>query len=196
MLKRFLAALGAVIAASAIAAGANLSLVTGAQDPSQLQAVVNTLIQSINTSVSRIGVGTTAAATTGTTGEVTLQQYTLPGGLLANAGDSVRVLCWGITSGNANNKTMKLYFGNEVIPTPTAATFNKGWRLEMNVMRRTSGGVGIDSWGLVDTTAVTPVNVDGAETLANAITIKCTGTNGTASAGDITAQGLRVEAVR
>jgi len=37
---------------------------------------------------------------------------------------------------------------------------------------------------------------DGAETLASSVLIKCTGTNGTANATDITAKGLLVEAIR
>ncbi len=123
-------------------------------------------------------------------------QYTLPASLLANAGDSIRIDCSGITGANGNNKTMKLYFGSVVISTPTAASNAAGWRLQMNVMRRTATTQAIDSWGLVATTAVAPVNADGAETLTGAILIKCTGTNGTANAGDITAQSLRVEAIR
>lgn len=196
MLKRLSAALAAMVCAAGIAWSANISQVSGPQDPSQLNATINGVIQNINTSVSRIGVGSTAASTTGTTNEVTLQQYTLPGGLLANAGDSVRVSCWGTTATNSNNKTMKLYFGSSSISTPTASTSNKGWRLAMTVMRRTAATQAVDSWGLVDTTAVTPSNADGAETLASAVTIKCTGTNGTASASDITAQGMLVEAIR
>lgn len=196
MLKRFAAGLMALVCVAGLAAAANLSLQSGAQDPSQLQATVNNLIQTLNTSVSRIGVGTTAASSTAVTSEETLQQYTLPGGLLANAGDSVRISCWGVTGANGNNKTMKLYFGSSSIATPTAATNAKGWRLQMVVMRRTSTVQTIDSWGLVDTTAVTPANTDGAETLSSSVLIKCTGTNGTASAADITARGMLVEAIR
>lgn len=196
MMKRALAALAAVVCAGAIAFAGNVALLTGPQDPSQLIATINTLIQTLNTSFGRIGVGTTAASTGANTTETTLQQYTLPGGLLANAGDSVRVTCWGITGADANNKTMKLYFGSTSITTATAATNNKGWRLAMTVMRRTATTQAVDGWGLVDTTAVTPQNTDAAETLASATLIKCTGTNGTASAADITAQGLLVEAIR
>lgn len=196
MLKRILAAFAAVVGAGAIAIGANMPLVTGAQDPSQLTAVVNTLINTINSSVSRIGVGATAVSTGATTAESTLQQFTVPGGYLANPGDSMRITCWGGTGTDSNNKTMKLYFGSSVITTPTAATSNKGWLLRMIVMRRSASAQAILGDGLVDTTAVTPLTVDGAETLASAVTVKCTGTNGTASASDITAQGLLVEAIK
>lgn len=196
MLKRIAAGFVAVVFAAGIAAAANISLVSGPQDPSQLLATVNSLVQTINTTVGRIGAGTVAASTTATTAETTLQQYTIPGALLANAGDSVRITCWGTTGANANNKTMKLYFGSTSITTPTAATNNKGWRLQMLVMRRTATTQAVDGFGLVDTTSVTPQNTDAAETLANSVLAKCTGTNGTASAADITAQGMLVEAIR
>ena len=195
MMKRLYLALIGLVCAGGIAFAANLPLVTGAQDPSQLQAVVNGVIQTINTAVSRIGVGSTSVATT-TGGETVLYQYTLPPGLLANAGDSIRTGCWGTTATNSDTKSFKLYFGGTSISSPVqTGTSNKGWRLQMTVMRRTAGGQSVDSWGLVDTTAVTPANADAAETLANAITIKCTGT-GTLTAGDIVGQGMLVEAIR
>ncbi len=195
MMKRLSMALIGLICAGGIAFAANISLVTGAQDPSQIQAYLNNLIQTLNVTVSRIGVASTAVTLPATTtAEQTLQQYTLPPSLLANAGDSIRIGCWGTTGANSNNKTMKLYFGATSIATPAAATSNKGWRLAMTVMRRTAGAQGVDSWGLVDTTAVTPANTDAAETLTGGITIKCTGT--AATLGDITAQGLLVEAIR
>lgn len=196
MLKRLLAALGAVLGATAIGVAANLSLVTGAQDPSQLNATINTLITNINQSVSRIGVGAQQVQATGTTAEQTLYQYTLPAGYLANAGDGVRISCWGVDSATGNNKSQKLYFGNSSITTPTAGTNNKGWRLQMTVMRTGATSQAIDSWGLVDTTAVTPANASGSDTLANALTIKCTTTLGTASAADVVGQGFLVEAIK
>lgn len=196
MLKRIVTVACIVIGASAAAWAGNISLLSGPQPAGDLVSIFNNFIRTVNSSFGRIGVGTTAASTGANTNETTLQQYTLPGGTLANAGDSVRVSCWGVTATNSNNKTMKLYFGSSSIATPTAATSNKGWRLTMTVMRRTATTQAVDSSGLVDTTPVTPANSDGAETLSGAVLIKCTGTNGTASSGDITAQGLLVEAIR
>lgn len=196
MLKRLSAALAAIVCAAGIAWGANITQITGPQDPSQLSAVVNGVIQNINTSLGRIGVGTTAVSTGATTAETTLQQYTLPGGTLANAGDSLRVTCWGNTATSGGTKTMKLYFGSTSFTTPTAATSNKGWSLNYIVTRRTATTQAFNGNGIVDTTPVTPSTTDAAETLASGITIKCTGTNGNSSASDITAQGLLVEAIR
>jgi hypothetical protein len=51
MLKRILASFGAVVGATAIAVAANISLLSGPQDPSQLLATVNGLIQSINSQI-------------------------------------------------------------------------------------------------------------------------------------------------
>lgn len=50
-MKRITAALAAIVLTAAAAWGANLSLLTGPQDPSQLLATLNTLIQSINTGI-------------------------------------------------------------------------------------------------------------------------------------------------
>ncbi len=199
MLKRLSAALGAFLFAGAISYAANLPLLSGPQysEPSQILATVNTLIQNINNGVGGLANAQTGAvSTTATTVETTLQQFSLPAGALATAGQSIRVTCWGGTGADANNKTMKLYFGATHVDTPTAGTNNKGWWLEAIVMRRTATTQGFLGKGVVDTTAVSPSTADAAETLANSILVKCTGTNGTASASDITAQGMIVEYIK
>ena len=48
MFKKFLTGAVAVFFAAGLAAASNISLLSGPQDPSQLLATVNTLIQSIN----------------------------------------------------------------------------------------------------------------------------------------------------
>ncbi len=50
-IRKFLAALAAVAATTAVAWGLSIPLITGAQDPSQLNATLNSLIQSLNTLV-------------------------------------------------------------------------------------------------------------------------------------------------
>lgn len=202
-MRRVITALAFCGLLASTALSANLPLFTGpagtnptADSPPGL-ATFNQLIQVINGGVGGLNNAQTAAvATTTATTELTLQSYTLPGGTLAIAGQAVRITCWGVTGATANNKTMKLYFGASAIATPAAATNAKGWRLTMIVMRRTATTQGVDSWGLVDTTPVTPANTDGAETLSAGVLIKCTGLDGTAAAADITANGMIVELIK
>jgi hypothetical protein len=88
---------------------------------------------------------------------------------------------------------MKLYFGSEVITTPTAATNGKNWELELEVYRSGTSTQVVFGNGVVDVTPVTPLVTTGAEAETAAITIKITGTDGTSSANDIVAKGLIVE---
>lgn len=196
----------AAVAALSLMTGAsasNLPLYTGpagtnptADFPIGL-GTVNQLVQAINGGVSGLLNAQTAAVATGTgTAEQTLQQYTAPANTLASAGQALRITCWGTTGANGNTKTMKLYFGASVVTTPAAATNAKGWNLTMLVMRRTATTQGVNGNGLVDVTPVTPMTTDGAETLTAGVLIKCTGTDGTSSASDITASGMTVELVK
>lgn len=205
-MRRFLrlaavAVLPLLIGASAL--GSNLPLYTGpagtnptADFPIGL-GTVNQLVQAINGGVSGLLNAQTAAVATGTgTAEQTLQQYTAPANTLASAGQALRITCWGTTGANGNTKTMKLYFGASVVTTPAAATNALGWSLSMLVMRRTATTQGINAGGLVNVTPVSPMTTDGAETLTAGVLIKCTGTDGTSSASDITANGMTVELVK
>jgi hypothetical protein len=138
---------------------------------------------------------TTATAATGAgTAEQTLGTFALPANALDVAGRRVRIRAAFHCATNANNKTMKLYFGASVITTPTAATSNKNAYLEMDVVKSGASTQIVWAKGLVDTTAVTPyVNAAGADTDTAAITIKATGTDGKDSASDITLDDMTVE---
>lgn len=141
-------------------------------------------ILSVNTTSTGTGTGTT---------EQTLLSYTLPAKTLSATGKGLKIRAWGTTGANANNKTMKLYFGSEVITTPTAATNAKGWELELEVYRNGASTQVVFGQGVVDVTSVTPLITTGAETDTATITIKVTGTDGTSSANDIVAKGLIIE---
>lgn len=144
----------------------------------------------LNSQVSAAGAGNTAD-----TNEDVLFTYSLPANTLVNTGKGLRITAWGKTAANADNKTMKLYFGSEVITTPTAATNNKGWWLELDVFRTGASTQQVFGLGQVDTTAVTVYSAAGAETETAAITIKVTGTAGTANANDILCFGMVVETI-
>lgn len=190
---------GAALALLAIAPlrAAQLPYVTGVQEASQLQAALNQLIGSINSGVAGLVSAQTGAVGTGAdTTEDTMQQYTLPGGTLATAGQSIRVRCWGTTGADINNKSMKLYFGGSSVATPVAATNAKGWFLELLVMKTGANAQSVLGQGTVDVTPVSPVSITGTDVDTAGVLIKCTGTNGTAVANDVLSRGMTVEVIK
>lgn len=140
-----------------------------------------------------LSVNTTSTGNGADTTEDTLLTFNLPAKVLSANGKTVKIRAWGTTAANADNKTMKLYFGSEVIATATAATSNKGWLLELEVIRTGASTQVVFGQGQVDTTNVTPLITTGAETDTAAIVIKVTGQAGTGNANDIVAKGLIVE---
>lgn len=136
--------------------------------------------------------GTTATAAG--TAEQVLATYSLPANALDTAGRRIRVRVAFHAAANANNKTVKLYFGASVITTATAATNNKNGFLEMDIVKTGASTQIVWAKGGVDTTAVTPyVNASSTEADTAAIVIKATGTDGTDSAGDITVDDFSVQ---
>lgn len=152
------------------------------------------------TLTTNIASGCTVADTT----ETTLWTYSLPANALNANGRGVRITAWGTVGANADSKATKLYFGSTVIATRTSTDNDARWKMVGDVLRTAAttqlangqffiGGVGNGtftgaSFNLVQTTP--------AETLANAITIKVTGTNGTGVANDICLAGAYVETIK
>lgn len=199
MLKKLLVTVAAVVFAAGISIASQIPIVSGPQDPSQMLATINSLIQSINAGVNgRLTAQVTVTGTT-TTIENTMATYTLPASTLATPGDAVRTVCWGTSAVNSNAKNIKLYFGSSFIQTANNATTRvmsgDTWYLEMLVMRNGAATQNILSRGATGITLVTSVSTAGAETLASAITIKCTGFTPTA-AQDVTTQGFLVEQIK
>lgn len=199
-MKRILAAFSALIFSGAIAFATQIPLITGAQDPSQLNATINGVIQSINSNVSgSLNAQTGAVATAAGTSEQILQQFSVPANTLSAAGQTLTIRCWGTTAANANNKTRKLYFGASVITTATEAANAAGWDLSLTVMRTgaaTQAVVGRGQAGTAGATSIAVYQVAGTDNLAAANVAKCTGTDGTDSAGDITANGMTVSVTK
>ena len=200
MFKKLLATVAAVFFSGAIAFSANLSLITTPTPAADLQYFLNQLIIAINSGVGGLANAQTGAvSTTATTAETTLQSYTLPASTLATSGQTVRITCWGATAATSNNKTIKLYFGSTSYATPAQASNGQSWWVQLLVMRTAATTQATYGTGVAGTGSLTPVAVvasAGAETLASGVLIKCTGTNGTASASDITANGMIVELVK
>lgn len=206
-MKRIFSLLSAVIFSGVLAASAaNLPLYTGpagtnptADWPIGL-GTINQLVQAVNTGVSgAVNAQTGAVATGAGTSEQILQQYTLPANSLSAAGQQVTIRCWGTTAANTNNKTRKLYFGASVITTATEAANAAGWDLSLTVMRTgaaTQAVVGRGQAGTAGATNIAVYQNAGTDSLAASVLIKCTGTDATDSAGDITANAMTVSGVK
>lgn len=132
-------------------------------------------------------------------GEDTLMTYTMPAATLATNGQAVKVLAWGKTASNANAKTLKAYFGaTQVLGGSGAvlATSEAGhWLCGFVVMRSAATTQRATAQAVCgpEATQVT-VCVGGvsqpAETLANAVVIKLTGT--ATADNDITQEGMLI----
>lgn len=201
MIKRLLAAAITGLMLCGAAMAANLPLLSGPNysDPSQVLPTVNTVIQAVNSGVGGLINAQTAAVATGTgTSEQILQTYTMPANQLSTAGQAVRIRCWGTTGATANNKTRKLYFGASVITTATEAANAQNWVLELVVMRTGAATQSVSGTGLAGTGGVTPISYinQGTDDLTAGVVIKCTGTDATSAAADITANGMIVEQIK
>ena len=197
MLKKFLTGVLAAAFIGGLAAASNISLLSGPQDPSQLLATVNSLIQSINSGVNGRLTAVVVPASNTTSAEQTLATYTLPANRIAATGDAVRIRCWGTTAANSNLKTIKVYFGTSSFSSASAggAPNNKTFDADFVVVRSAAalqnitGRIAFDLTSTTWQTTATPTDSWAANQ-----TIKCTGTG--ASNTDITVNGMLVEQVK
>lgn len=130
---------------------------------------------------------------TGNTGaaETDLFTHTIETGTLSQTATAIHIFACGTTSGNANNKTLKLYFGSTIVFNSGAiALNNKDWVFEAQIVR--TGGATQTIWGKFQANGNSPV-IDvsiATEDLTLNKTLKITGT-GTTSA-DINAYTWKV----
>lgn len=140
---------------------------------------------------------TTPGSTPASTVETTLQSVTLPAGYLGANGNAVKFRAWGTTAANANGKRVRLYFGATVVIDSLSVALNGGsWNLEAVVIRLTTSTQASLGKVISSSSAVLPATATAAtptETLTNAVLLKVTGTNVSASAGDIVGTGFVVE---
>ena len=133
------------------------------------------------TTMARVGgallVSTTSVGNVGS-GEDDLISQSLPAAALSNNGESVEIESWGTFAANVNAKNVKQYFGATAIFATGSLLFNSGsWRIKSRVVRTgatTQVSVSVFDGDLTLLTA-TCQTASPAATLANAVTIKCTG---------------------
>ena len=141
-----------------------------------------------------IGINTDASATGANTTETDLITFSLPANSLSASARGVQIKAWGTTANNANTKTARVYFGNSVLVSNNVTTAPNGvsWILEAEVFRTGSSTQDAIGQGIAGNVAQSASFSLPTEDCTGIITIKVTGQNGTATASDITAQGMLV----
>jgi len=188
----------ALAASFSLASAANIPLISGPQDSSQIIAYLNQVIQAVNSGVTgKLTADPTSTATGTGTSEQILKTYTLPANTLASIGDTLRVTCSGSTAANTNGKTVKLYFGASAVTSASITTSAAGWTLQYYVTRNsTTTTQTVAGWGIASTVGVNPQIFAGTDDTSTALTIKCTGTDAVSSASDIVANQFIVELIK
>lgn len=135
---------------------------------------------------------TGSVATTAVTTQEDLMSYTIPANVL-KPGQKVRVTAWGRTAANGNAKTFRLWFGGNSILDHSGAFNNGWWRLHADILITGSSTQEYTSHAQVTAAVPTVRGATLTVTDTSSIIVKCTGQNGSASAGDITCEGFTVE---
>lgn len=146
----------------------------------------------INWQVNTGGVGNAADAT-----DDTLFTYTLPAKAMLLDGQRVKVRAAVSTAANGNNKTFKIFFGNNVVISSGVVTHNaQNGYIEAEITRLSSTAIcAVGSYVSNGTAAVVSVTTTAvaADLLANTTDIRVTGASPTtAAANDCKAYSMRV----
>lgn len=138
----------------------------------------------------------TAAQVDALTSETNFINYTVPANTLSADGQMLRAVLEGVMAANANNKTVKVYFGGtQVGGTITVANSGVPWRLVIHVHRRGAASQVI-TWTFTYSAGNGTMIDRGALTkdLTAGQALRVTGTSGTAT-GDIVLDAAHVEKV-
>ena len=145
---------------------------------------------------------TTQVCTIANTTETDLWTYVLPANTLNADGKGIRITVWGTTAANANIKSFRLYFGATQLQARNASADNN-WvdQLFADVVRTgaaTQSAFASSHVGVSGGTSAASLNLITAptETLSGPVTIRATGINGTASAGDVCVRYAVVETIK
>jgi hypothetical protein len=142
--------------------------------------------------VETLNVQYTDVANSGTS-ETDLMSYTLPAGTLANNGDRIEIEGWFTIAANANTKTLKWKFGSNIITLGSSLfTASGGFiKFKTTIIRVDGTNQKMMYEFFPQFGSAFPAVTSATQTLSGAITLKFTGTSGTASS-DITQNSMTV----
>jgi hypothetical protein len=175
------------------------------EESSQTVSCINALINAINSGVAGYyasAFGPVAAQATST--EQTFASISIPTSTLVSNGQSLRARCYGTSATNASAKTIKLYFGSNVLIAPVFTTSAGNWELEIlatalvptNQILTIATNTMQVGRGTFATSVVSPVATnDLVDSLAAPIVVKCTYITD-ATAAELTMEDLYIEQVK
>jgi hypothetical protein len=129
------------------------------------------------------------------TSETDLISYTLPANTLSATGKGVRVRAWGVTNSSAVAKTIRMYWGTDVLISNDVTTTpnNQDWYFECEIYRTGAAAQKSLSRGVVGTANQTTNFSNHTKDPTTTNVLKVTGQNGSGSSTEISAHGLTVE---
>lgn len=195
-MRKLSAALVAVLISASCALAANVPILTGPNfsDASQILGSLNTLIQSINANVEgAVGSSPVQATTTGTSIQA-LGTVTVPGGTLANAGQALRVKCFGSGTATGTNTLTVQVGSSAAFAVAGAATTAGAFDVDVIVMKTGASTQQIESKGQFNATLTAQTIVSGTNTDTAGINVVCSGTSTTT--GNFTLNGMYVEQIK
>jgi hypothetical protein len=194
-IRKLFYALTGLVLSSAVAFGANLSLLSGPQysEPSQILATVNTLIRNINSGVQGsiggfVGPVATTAGTIQVLGTASIAANSL------TAGQSVRVTCWGTGTATGTN-TLTIQVGSATAFAVAGSATTAGvFKATVLIQKTGASTQSIWSEGIYNSTLTLPTIIAATQTDTAAIPVKCSGTSTTAA--NFTLNGMIAEQIK
>jgi hypothetical protein len=123
-------------------------------------------------------------------------QYPAGGDIRQGGIQGLIINAWGNFATSGDTKTIRLYFGSEVISTGGVTTSNKNWWMSLEVLRTATSRFNVWGSAQYDTTMVTPYASLGAtEDETAAIVAKVTIQNGSNNVVAGTLTGFLIQAI-
>lgn len=184
---------------------ANLPFFTGPalNEPGQMNAALNALIQNIYSGVSGVIASQPGpvAGGTDTRTSIAFASTPIPSGTLSLPGQSLRMKCSGILSGSSNSRAVSLSFGSTVLTSGSLTTAKGAWDLDLLITAVTVtanyiayGQVFFES-SLVTTMSKQVTNTV-LDNLSTALTAACSGQAATTEANGTTMLNFLIEQVK
>ncbi|MGN8278173.1 hypothetical protein [Pseudomonas sp. SMN5] len=135
---------------------------------------------------------TGSASTPASVTPTDLMSYTIPAGTL-KAGQKVKILAYGTFAANANNKTIRVFFGALNAGGWVSTTNGGAWRIDTEIELISAGSQEYIRRSDVQGASNSIATGIGAVDESAAVLVRVQGENGVASAGDIVCQHLSIE---